>query len=440
MLQRFKQFIDGQHLFSAEQEVLLAVSGGRDSVVLTQLMRQAGFRFGIAHCNFHLRGEESDRDQRFVADMAAKLEVPFHTVDFDTRDYAQRHGQSIEEAARHLRYTWFAEILGRHGYACLATAHHLDDSVETFFLNLMRGTGIAGLHGIRPITVLDGLKVVRPMLCFSRAEIDEYLAQTGLGYVDDSTNSELEARRNQLRHLVMPQLQQLYPAFLPTMQSNMERIFEVEQLYRMQIESLRTNLLQPLPSVVPGVENRYMGIDLRRLDALPSAHTVLYELLHPFGFTADALDDMLQSRSHTGALFVSRTHEATQHRGMIVVGPRVPKAAAPSFSITSMQIEHPMVDGLRLSQHEIMVDADTVRQPLHVRPWMRGDRFAPFGSDRTRLVSDFLKDQKLHRLEKRAVHLLVDADDRPLWVMGLRADNRFRLTQSTRSVMRITLD
>ena len=220
MLQRFIDYTQQQHLFSPGEEVLLAVSGGRDSVCMAHLFHCAGVPFSIAHCNFHLRPGDCDRDEAFVRALADHYGVPCHVASFDTRSVASSTGESIEEAARRLRYEYFAQILEQSSnrtikQSVVATAHHRDDSIETFFLNLFRGTGIAGLHGIRPISELrmknEELRIIRPLLCFSRAEIDAYVVENHLEYVEDSTNAELDARRNQIRHRLMPLLRTALP-------------------------------------------------------------------------------------------------------------------------------------------------------------------------------------------------------------------------------------
>ena len=458
MLALFRQYIDGQHLFSTEQEVLLAVSGGRDSVAMADLMQRAGYRFAIAHCNFHLRPADCDRDQQFVCQLAQQYHVPFLTVDFDTNAYASVNGYSIEEAARLLRYEWFARLCREHGYACVATAHHRDDSIETFFLNLFRGTGIAGLHGIRPKSVLSvqcpvssddrvsplstahypltTITVVRPLLCFSRADVDRYIAERGLAYVEDSTNAMLDARRNQLRHRLMPLLRELYPSVDATMQANIDRLADTEQVYRDHIAELRRRVVHPWPAMLPTTLFDIVAIGVDDILCLSPRCTLLYELLQPYGFNAAACDDILQSaeRGQGGRMFLSPMHVAELHRGQLLVAPQ----CEPSMpEIDASEVD--MVDFQSLGSTSIVVDADRIRQPMRLRLWRDGDRFHPFGMQGSRLVSDFVKDCGLPLIERRGLWLLVDAADRPVWLVGLRADNSFRVTTSTASVLRLTI-
>lgn len=398
MLTSFTDYIAEQHLFSMRDEVLLAVSGGRDSVAMAALMQAAGCRFAIAHCNFRLRGADSDRDQRFVASLAASLGVPFHVASFDTRAEARAAGESIEEAARRLRYAFFASLCAEHGYPCVATAHHRDDSIETFFLNLFRGTGIGGLHGIRPVAELETgtgtLRVVRPMLCFSRAEIDRYVSQHRLEYVEDSTNGELDARRNRIRLRLMPLLRELYPSVDATMQANMDRLADAGIVFRDHVDALRARLVHKYESPLPSLPVPIEAIAVDAIRNLNPARTLLFELLRPYGFNAAVVGDIVRSAALpegtpvSGRLFYSPTHVAELHRGSLLVAARVSPPAA---------------DG----------------GPM-VRPWRPGDRFRPKGMKGTRLVSDFLKDLHLSRIERQYVTVRVDADGRIVSVVGLR--------------------
>ena len=461
-------------------KVLLAVSGGRDSVAMAHLLlgdgSRAGLRaalpasvdgFAIAHCNFNLRPGDCDRDQRFVEQLANNYGVPFFTTSFNTQAFAAANGYSIEEAARQLRYRFFADICHQHGYACVATAHHRDDSIETFFLNLFRGTGIAGLHGIRPISemMVDGqrLTVVRPMLTFSRADIDRYVEENHLQYVEDYTNHELDARRNRIRLQLMPLLRELYPSIDETMQSNIDRLFDTELIYRAHIDLLRSRLIHPyipiLPTLPPNLQTLEIPIEELRefgvrssefgdITAAPGQlrtqnselRTILYELLRLYDFNAEVAPSLLRRLDGpSGALFHSPTHTAELHRGKIIIFEKVENS---EFGVqnSELQLPHPDNSELRspLSELSILINGDNFRQPFTVRPWRDGDRFRPFGMKGTRLVSDFLKDKGLPLLERQYVRLLVDADGQPVWLIGLRADERTRITADTVNILKIS--
>lgn len=428
MLQRFKDYISRQHLFSPTDEVLLAVSGGRDSVTLMHLMQSAGFRYAVAHCNFHLRPGDCDRDQEFVCALATEYGVPFFSTDFDTHAFVLQTGDSIEEAARKLRYDYFHRLCLQHGFACVATAHHRDDSVETFFLNLFRGTGIAGLHGIRPRSG----EVVHPMLCFGREEINSYVSQHRLQYVEDSTNAELVARRNRIRLQLMPLLRQLYPSVDATMEANIERFSEAEQVYANYIESIREKIVLRDAGIAHAVR-----ISIADIEQLSPRRTLLFEILRPYGFNSSVVDSLLAlSAPATGRCFLSPTHRLVVDRGSLLIAPQT-QSEPPTVSFEHILLSE--VASLHVSSDVALLDADLLHEPLLLRRWQHADRFCPFGMNHSRLVSDFLKDLKLSVVEKEQVYVLVDADGRIVWVVGYRSDNRFRVTDRTETVLRVTL-
>ena len=407
MLQRFIDYCNQQQLLPSGRQLLLAVSGGRDSVALAHLCHSAAIPFAIAHCNFHLRPGDCDRDEAFVRHLADDYGVPCHVAQFDTRAIAAATGESIEEAARRLRYEYFSSLVSQQpSYAAVATAHHRDDSIETFFLNLFRGTGIAGLHGIRPKTH-SSVTIVRPMLCFSRADIDRYVEEYHLEYVDDHTNFELDARRNQIRLRLMPLLRELYPSIDATMAANIERLHDTELLYKEYIESLRTSLISPHPSRLPDLPFEILSVDLPQLVAHPSSLTILFELLHPFGFNAATVSDILAAKED-GKLFYSPTHVAERHRGRLLLAPKVDTPQPPSERGDDRE---------RRSQTERGDDRE--RKSLYTsplseggrgvkRPWRAGDRIRL--KKGSRLLSDYLKDLGLSRIERQHVLVTVDPD------------------------------
>ncbi len=396
MLSRFIENLKQQHLLPHGQEVLLAVSGGRDSVCLAHLFHSAAIPFAVAHCNFHLRPGDCDRDEAFVRRLAQDYGVACHVASFDTRAAAAAAGQSVEEAARDLRYRFFASLS-----PLVATAHHRDDSVETFFLNLFRGTGIAGLHGIRPVSEMSignvELRIVRPMLCFSRADIDAYIDDNHLDFVEDHTNALLDARRNQIRHRLMPLLRQLYPSIDRTMADNIGRLYDTELVYKDYIESLRSSLVTRHPSPVPDLPFEILSLDLPSLRSqfsiLNSQFSILFELIHPFGFNASQVSDILRA-TENGKLFYSATHIAELHGGRLLIAPETSSLRPGEES------------------HRMAVGEDSV-----TRPWQPGDRIRL--KKGSRLVSDYLKDLGLSRIERRYVLVDVDGQDRVLSIVGL---------------------
>ena len=441
------RYADERHLFPSGETVLLAVSGGRDSVCMTHLFLAAGIPFAIAHCNFNLRPGDCDRDQQFVRQLAADCGVPFHTVSFDTRHYAAEHHLGIEDAARRLRYAYFSDLCRQCGYRTVATAHHRDDSVETFFLNLFRGTGIAGLHGIQPITHLSSstshlspltFHLIRPLLCFSRHDIDTYIAAHGLAYVEDYTNALLDARRNRIRHQLMPLLRDLYPSVDAVIEADIERLRMVEEVYDASVDDLASRLEHRQSSPF-GIEYQYYFI--ADLLGLRPRRPFLFALLRRYGFTASAVDDIISAleQGQTGTRFLSPSHTALVDRDRLLLAEGLMDPQPPKVDITPVGRDAVPPQGRHSEINSIeYVDADSLRLPLSVRRWKAGDRFFPLGMSHQRRLSDFLKDCKINRFEKDCIHLLVDADDRIVWVIGLRLDNRFRITDETRNVLSLT--
>ncbi len=486
MLQQFIQFITEQHLFSTEQEVLLAVSGGRDSVVLCHLMQRAGYHYAIAHCNFHLRPGDSDRDEIFVRELAQQYGVPCHVAQFYTRDTAAQAGTGIEEQARAERYAFFARLLQHENYACVATAHHQDDSIETFFLNLLRGTGIRGLHGIRPIssgpaeiaqTCIDNLgklnnlndhtasrgHVVHPLLCFSRKEIDNYVAKHNLPYVEDYTNQLPDYRRNRIRLQLLPLLRSLSPAFDSTMVANIQRFADAETLYRQAVEHTRRQLLLPLIGNHPDC----YSLSVAALQQLQPQRTLLFELLSPFGFSMGVVEDVANGlRHHTRQEFRSTTHRMCRERDRLVIEPlahlvdtgevlslpHITATNAPTANIpvalpnttlqwvvsTCLPLQHD-TKAYKLPPTKACFDLNKLQQPLHLRHWRDGDKFRPFGMKGSKLVSDYFSDNKFSQQQKETTWLLCDATDRILWIVGHRAASLAAISEPTQQIIIFTL-
>ena len=438
MLHRFIQHVTQQHLFPTGKQVLLAVSGGGDSVVLAHLMHSAGYPFAVAHCNFHLRPVDCDRDETFVRQLADGYGVPIHVAQFDTQAHAASHRQGTEEAARQLRYDWFAQLCALHGYPAILTAHHRDDSAETFFLNLLRGTGLSGLHGILPV---QG-SVVRPLLPFSRAEIEDYALRQGLTHVEDSTNASLLYRRNQVRHRLIPLLRQLQPTADTALATTIANLQHVEQLYMALLAPIRRQLVDPQPDGTIRVSLRFDTLAALQPDPRGALRSqLLFELLRPYGFNAADVADILQCRT-PGRRFLSATHQALLDRGQLLVQPlsSEPHDTVPSLSVETLQASAAQIDFRHLPPNQALFDAATLRQPLALRHWKTGDRFQPLGlAQGSQLVSDFFSDHKYNLLDKRRQLLLVDADDRILWIVGRRTAHPFRVTPASAVLLLVTV-
>lgn len=441
MLHSFIAHVQQQHLFPTGQQVLLAVSGGVDSVVLAHLMHSAGFPFAIAHCNFHLRPGDCDRDEQFVRQLAATYGVPIHVAQFQTLDHAARQHLCVEDAARQLRYGYFHQLCQQQGYAAILTAHHRDDAAETFFLNLLRGTGLSGLHGILPV---NGL-VVRPLLPFGRDQIESYALQHHLLHVEDVTNASLDYRRNQVRHQLMPLLRQLQPAADHTIQQTLLNLQATESLYHALLQPLVDRLVATLPDggvqvLLP--DSPTADPQLAVVTTPQLRQQLYYELLKPYGFHADTVARILDARQ-PGRTFHSRTHTAYLRHGTLLVTPDAVQEVAdlPPFTIQITAYD-PLagLDPKQLPSDTAIFDADTLAFPVRLRHWQEGDRFQPLGmAHGTQLLSDYFTDHKLSPPEKRQQLLLVDADDAILWLVGRRTDHPHRITPSTRRLLTVTV-
>ncbi len=438
MLQHFIAHVTQQHLFPTGKQVLLAVSGGIDSVVLAHLMHSARFPFAIAHCNFHLRPDDCDRDEAFVRQLASRYHVPIHVAQFDTLAHARLHRLSVEDAARQLRYDWFRQLCSLHGYPAILTAHHRDDSAETFFINLLRGTGLSGLHGILAV---QG-PVVRPLLPFSRAEIDRYALQQGLAHVEDITNASLLYRRNQVRHRLLPLLRQLQPSADQAVATTIANLQSVERLYSALLQPLRQQLVQPQPDGTVRVSLRFDSLGALLPNPTEDLRAqLLFELLRPYGFNAPTARDILACLT-PGRRFLSTSHCAYLDRAQLLLVPlgQPQPDAMPRLTVAALPAAQSTIDYRHLPANQALFDAATVHQPLTLRHWRPADRFQPLGMQQgSQLVSDFFSDHKYSPIDKQRQLLLVDADDTILWIVGRRTAHPCRVTPSSATLLLVTV-
>lgn len=421
-IRKVSQFIEEKHLLSFGDKVLVALSGGADSVALLRVLLRLGYACEAAHCNFHLRGEESVRDERFVRALAERLGVPLHVIHFDTNAYAVSHNVSVEMAARELRYDWFAKLRQECGAKVVAVAHHRDDSVETFLLNLVRGTGINGLQGIRPV---NG-DVVRPLLCVSRAEILDYLSSLGQDYVTDSTNLQDEFVRNKLRLNVIPMLETINPSVSDTIAETARRLSDVAQVYQEAIQAAKQR-------VMPDGET----IDIPALCREPGAQNLLFELLYPLGFNAAQVNDVFRAlHGESGRMFYSREWVLLIDRNRLICRPLGEVEPQPELCLERMEVNPPF--SVPHNNKEAYVDAEKVQGELTLRKWQSGDKFIPFGMKGFKSVRNYLRDKKFSRFEKERQWVVCDGD-RIVWLVNERLDNRFRVTSETRFVINLKL-
>lgn len=435
MLARFNAFIRNNQLLSETDRTLLAVSAGKDSVAMAHLFSQAGYAFGIVHCNFGLREKESDADEQFVEALAKELNVSFFSTRFQTKDYADSNGISIQMAARDLRYEWFETVRSAEGFSRIATAHHLDDSVETVLLNLIRGTGIRGLHGIR----LKRGSLIRPLLFATAEEIKGYLSLNRLAYREDRSNSETYYLRNKLRLQIIPLLKEINPDLVHTMQKNIHRFADLELLLERVANEKKNEWLIP--------EKEAIHIPVAPLLHNPGAQSILTELLQPYGFSETVAEEVFANlENQSGKVFYSDTHVITTDRGKLILNPLSPDK--PIHILLEKDAKELMLsDGRtihisRISNENFTLpsdrsiaclDEDLLKFPLLIRTWRTGDAFYPLGMDQKKKLSDLFIDEKIPLPEKRKIPVLISGDD-IAWVAGIRIDNRFRISSSTKKI------
>ena len=430
LLGKFKEYIAKEKLFTTGDKLLLAVSGGLDSVVLAELCRRCGYEFEIAHCNFQLRGEESVRDEEFVRRLGNVL-----VRRFDTAEYARANKASIQVAARELRYGWF-ESLVRDGTArWIVTAHHLDDNVETMLMHFFKGTGIAGMRGMLP---KQG-NIVRPLLFARKEELREFAVGAGLSWVEDSSNESDKYTRNFFRHQLIPLVEQAYPAAAGNLADNLSRFREVEGIYRQAVEGWKKKLME--------VRGNEVHIPVEKLRKVEPLATLVYEMLEPFGFSPlQAGEVVALMDSPTGRYVRSKTHRVLKNRNWLILAPLAQEEAVhilieqpgvASFTggelrLKEVGLKEPLDQGAGVA----LLDADKVGYPLLLRRWKAGDYFYPLGLRKKKKVARFLIDTKVSVADKERVWVL-EMDKKLLWVVGRRIDDRYKIGPGTRRVLRI---
>lgn len=433
MQEEFSTHINKNLSFLKESKLLIACSGGLDSVVLASLCKSLNLDFALAHCNFSLRGKESDGDEEFVMSLAEKYSVPVFTETFDTKKYAKDKKLSTQMAARELRYNWFEEILKDFEYDYLLTAHHADDDLETFLINLSRGSGLRGLTGIN--TIND--KIVRPLLSFNRQTILKHAKETGLYWREDSSNQQTDYLRNNLRLNVIPSYKESVKSLLPNFQKTIANLRASQSLVE-DYMALVYNLC------IEEVSEGYK-INLTKLKELPNTDALLYELLFPFGFTAwDDISELMEAQS--GKLVVSGSHRLIKDRNTLILT-EIPSEMEKNeifISEDKKKIDFPLklqltpIDKMGYTdKNTIYVDNDKLTYPLKLRKWREGDIFQPFGMKGKKKLSKFFKDEKLSLVAKEKIWILTSLD-KIVWIVGYRPDERFKVDTATTNILKIT--
>ena len=450
------RFATAHQLLTPGGKYIIALSGGADSVslllVLKHLESELGITLEAAHCNFHLRGDESLRDEQFCQQLCRRLHVPLHLVHFDTHAYADLHHVSIEMAARDLRYAYFEQLRRDIRAQDICVAHHRDDSVETLLLNLVRGTGLRGLRGIQP----RNAHIIRPLLSHSRQQIEQYLDALGESYVTDSTNLHNDVKRNKIRLNIIPLLRELNPSASQSIFETSLRVTEALKIFDDAIQHAIADVTTPqTQNSKLKTQNSPLIISVPRLKQQPSPEYTLHEILSPRGFTSAQIEQIYTSldTNPTGKIITSCAHELAFDRSTLILQPKTPTSLVRPMHIPETGT-YVLSDNLKLKveteecgdRYEpsrtadcASLDASDIKFPLTLRHIQPGDRFVPFGMTGTKLLSDYLTDRKKNIFEKRAQLVLTDAQQRILWLVGERTDNRFRITPNTQQALRLTL-
>ena len=434
LLTNFKNHISNTFPALKGKRILIACSGGLDSVVLSRLFKELNYDISLAHCNFSLRGKESDEDENFVILLADKLSIPIFNKKFNTKAYKIKHKLSIQVAARQLRYQWFAEVCAEHSFDYLATAHHLDDDLETFLINLSRGTGLKGLIGIPLIND----KIIRPFLNFPRADILQYAKENNCPWREDSSNQTSDYLRNKLRIEVIPRLKEV--------DHNLLNGFHQTQKYLNDSMALVNDYMTLIKNLVVSETEDGFEIDVLKLQDLPNTNALLYELLAPFGFTAwDDLSDLLTAQS--GKQIFSESHRILKNRKslLLVENNFVHNKATYTIKESDTGIDTPInlkierVDKiLGYTPSIVYLDVQKLSFPLQLRKWQEGDSFYPFGMKGKKKLSKFFKDEKLSLIAKEKTWVL-SSGNQIVWIVGMRSDHRFKVENQTKKILKITV-
>jgi tRNA(Ile)-lysidine synthase len=441
LIERFQEYVNRQNLFTRQDKILLTVSGGVDSMVLMSLCVNSGYNVGVAHCNFSLRGQESDEDEIMVQETARRYGIECYNKRFDTQGEMERTGESMEMAARRLRYEWFYELCDKYNYTVIAIAHHIDDSIETFFINMLRGTGLRGLTGISNRIG----RVVRPLMFATRKEILDYALHKHITFREDSSNRSTKYLRNKIRLGLIPRLKEINPRFAFMMNQNVARLTATQQF----IDSAIDNIFERAARI----EGDVCTIEVDKIVDVRTRSFVIYEILSSrFGFKGDVVDTLCKALDNdsAGRRFYSRSHVAYIDRGNIVVT-RIEEQDPCEIMVNKGQqraycgnsvlyFEVCDVDSLptyNVADNIALLDAEKVTYPLTLRRWSDGDSFTPYGMNGSKKVSDYLIDRKVSMAEKSRQFVLL-SDGEIAWLVGRRIAHQFRITDKTEWVLRIT--
>jgi tRNA(Ile)-lysidine synthase len=438
LLTRFVHNIVEKKLFAPSDRLLIAVSGGVDSIVLCDLCRNAGFDFEIAHANFQLRGEDSVADEHFVKDLAGQLRVPVHVKKFDTPAYAGEKKFSIQVAARELRYEWFNELLDS-GPRLLLTAHHADDNIETVLMNFFRGTGITGLRGM----LAKHDRIVRPLLFASKKDILAYARERKLSWREDISNTSDKYSRNYFRNAIIPMVYKIYPEAEANLVHNISRFAEAEELFCQAVEQHKKKLLE--------LKGHEVHIPILKLTKLSPLHTILFEVIKDYGFSSHQVSEIIHlTQAKQGRYVQSSSHRIIRNRNWLIIAPVNNENGIHividdddrevNFSGGKLRIDSRDTDNINFSNdvHVAELDERRIKFPLLLRKWKAGDYFYPLGMKKKKKISRFLIDNKLSKTDKEKLYV-IESDKKICWVVGMRIDERFKVTAGTKKVLKLTI-
>ena len=453
LLEKFKVYIKQQNLFQQKDKLLLAVSGGVDSVVLCELCKQAGYDFTIAHCNFQLRGEESERDEKFVEELGKKYAAEVLIKKFDTQKYADENKLSIQVAARELRYAWFNNLLTKVKSSpnagipnsqflipnYLLTAHHANDNIETLLMNFFKGTGINGLHAILP---KQG-KIIRPLMFAKKEELTEFAQVNKLVFVEDSSNASDKYTRNYFRNQLIPDLQKVFPQVADNLINNIERFREIEMLYQQSVHLTKKKLLEP--------KGNEIHIPVLKLLKTVPLKTILYEIIKDYGFTPHQTEEIITLlKSESGKYIHSASHRIIKNRNWLIIAPNQ-NAESQNIVVEEKdkQVEYQQgkisIELITNTNYKpqttnltAQLNAAEIKFPLLLRKCKPGDYFYPLGMQKKKKLSRFFSDLKLSLTQKEKTWV-IEMDKKIIWVVGLRIDDRFKVTGSTKNILQLTL-
>lgn len=437
MLNEFKKFIAENDLIKPGDRILLAVSGGIDSMVMTHLFLRLGNETGIAHCNFSLRANESDKDEEMVRKYAAEHNIPFYSIRFETKAFAKKNGLSVQMAARELRYAWFEEIRKENGYDTIAVAHNLNDNIETLIINLTRGTGITGLTGMRPAIN----RIIRPLLFATRQDITDYCNQHRIIFREDKSNTDTKYTRNKIRHLVIPVLKEINPSIETTLNETAERFTGINEIVSEYISGLRERISEQ--------KRELITFNISLLKAHLHNKAVLFELFKPYNINNVQLSDLIKViDGKTGGQIFTDSHRIIKNRKEIIVSHedtgnetfyciknipgfrKVPGIDSAGYVNITDKFEIPSDPFIAC------IDSEKVSFPLIIRKWKAGDHFYPLGMKQKKKLSDYFIDNKYSRLDKENI-LILESEGKIVWIIGDRIDNRFRITRSTKKALQL---